>query len=196
MKIIFATGNKGKLKEVKDLFKSDDVEIVTPAELGFAEDIEENGDTFEKNAFIKADTIFKKFKYPVIADDSGLAVDQLNGEPGVYSARYAGENVTYADNNKKLLLELKDKPTPHLAKFICCAVFVSEQNRLAIQGELHGRIIDEFRGNNGFGYDPIFQPEGFAQTLAELPLEEKNKISHRSNAFNKLKQELNKLSIL
>ncbi len=190
MKIIFATGNKGKLKEVKKIFNNTDFEIISLAELGFTEEIEETGNTFEQNAFIKAETIYEKYKMPVIADDSGLMVEQLNGQPGVYSARYAGENATYEDNNKKLLSELNKFPQPHLAKFVCCAVFVNEETRFSVTGELEGEIIKEYKGNNGFGFDPIFKPLEFEQTLAEMGIIEKNKISHRAKAFEKLKQKM------
>jgi XTP/dITP diphosphohydrolase len=190
MKVIFATGNKGKLREVKKIFETESFKIISLDELNFFEEIDETGSTFEENAFIKADTIFKKFRLPVIADDSGLAVDQLDGKPGVFSARYAGENVTYEDNNKKLLKELTNFPQPHYAKFVCCAVFVDEQNRIAVNGYLKGEIIKEFKGVNGFGFDPIFKPEGYSITLAEMSLEEKNKISHRSKAFNLLKNKM------
>lgn len=114
MKVIFATGNKGKLREVKNIFADTNLEIISLEELNFNEEIEETGLTFYENAFIKADAIFNKFKIPTIADDSGLAVDQLDGQPGVFSARYAGENVTYDDNNRKLLKELENFPQPHL----------------------------------------------------------------------------------
>ena len=190
MKIIFATGNKGKLKEVEKIFNNTDFEIISLAELGFTEEIEETGNTFEQNAFIKAETIFEKYKMPVIADDSGLMVEQLNGQPGVYSARYAGENATYEDNNKKLLHELNKFPQPHLAKFVCCAVFVNEETRYSVTGELEGEIIEEYKGSNGFGFDPIFKPLDYEQTLAEMGIIEKNKISHRAKAFEKLKQKM------
>lgn len=193
MKIIFATRNKGKLKEVQKIFGNEKFEIISLSELGFNDEIEETGTTFEENAFIKADTIFKKYKLPVIADDSGLAVDQLDGQPGIYSARYAGENATYEDNNKKLLKELENFTQPHYAKFVCCAVFVDEQNRITVNGDLKGEIITEFRGVNGFGFDPIFKPESYNITLAEMPLEEKNKISHRAKAFNLLKSKIEEI---
>ncbi len=193
MKIIFATANKGKLKEVKNIFSDTEFEIISMNEVGFNEEIIEDGNTFEENAFIKADFIYKKFQIPVIADDSGLAVDQLNGEPGIYSARYAGKNVTYYDNNIKLLNELKNLPEPHLARFVCCAVFVNNGNRISVLGELPGKIIKEFKGENGFGFDPIFQPKGYKITLAEMKLEEKNKISHRAVAFNLLKEKMEEI---
>ena len=195
MKVIFATGNKGKLREVKNIFADTNLEIISLEELNFNEEIEETGLTFYENAFIKSDAIFNKFKIPTIADDSGLAVDQLDGQPGVFSARYAGENVTYDDNNRKLLKELENFPQPHFAKFVCCAVFVDNTNRIAVNGELKGEIIKEFKGTNCLGFDPIFQPESYKITLAEMNIEEKNKISHRSKAFNLLKEKLFELSI-
>ena len=118
-KLIFATGNKGKLKEVKEIFKNTYYEIISLFDLGDVPEIIEDGDTYEANAIIKAKAIYDIYKTPVIADDSGLSIEQLNGEPGVYSARYAGENCTYADNNKKVLEVLKSYPSPHKAKFIC-----------------------------------------------------------------------------
>lgn len=187
MRIVFATNNQGKLKEVKNIFANTKFEIISLADLKFNDDIEETGSTFEENAFIKADTIYNLFSIPVIADDSGLIVEQLNGEPGVYSARYAGENVTYTDNNNKILYELKNFPEPHEARFVCCAVFVGDNKRISLMGELKGEIIREFKGEHGFGYDPIFKPCGYELTLAEMKLEEKNKISHRAKAFNNLK---------
>lgn len=189
-KVIFATNNLGKLKEVKSIFSDTNFEIVSLKEMGFNEDIEETGSTFEQNAFIKADTIFNKYKLPALADDSGLMVDHLNGEPGVYSARYAGENVTYRDNNLKLISELSNFKPPYFAKFVCCAVYVDGKNRESVLGELPGEIIKEFRGTNGFGFDPIFIPYGYEITLAEMSLEEKNKISHRAKAFKKLHDKL------
>ncbi len=193
MKIVFATGNKGKLKEVKKLFIDTEIEIISLNDLGFEDEIEETGKTFEENAFIKADTIYNKYKIPVIADDSGLIVEQLEGRPGVYSARYAGENATYADNNKKLLKELKPFPQPHFAKFVCCAVYVENNNRIAATGELKGEIIKEYKGKNGFGFDPIFKPLNYSVTLAEMDLSDKNKISHRAKAFKKLKEKIVKI---
>lgn len=190
MKLIFATGNKGKLKEVKNIFSNYKVEIFSLSEIGFDEEIEENGATFEENAFIKAKEVHKKYNVPVIADDSGLVVDQLDSRPGVYSARYAGENSTYDDNNKKLLDELSEQPQPHLAHFECCAVYLDANHKISSHGILKGEIVKEFHGEHGFGYDPIFKPEGFKLTLAEMDLEQKNKISHRAQAFNLLLEKL------
>lgn len=188
--LIFATGNKGKLTEVKEIFANTDFEILSLYDLGNVPEIEETEDTFEGNALLKAKAIYELYKIPTIADDSGLAVEQLNGAPGVISARYAGENCTYRDNNVKLINELKAFPEPHRAKFVSCAVYYDGKIHTTVFGEFTGRIIDQFRGTNGFGYDPIFIPDGFDKTLAEMTLDEKNQISHRARAFNKLKNEL------
>lgn len=190
MNIIFATNNAGKLKEVTNIFKGTEFEIISLRDIGFTDEIEETGSTFEENAYIKADTIFNKYNVPVIADDSGLEVDQLDSRPGVYSARYAGENATFEDNNKKMLHELINQPQPHLAQFLCCAVFVDGNRRISVTGELKGEILRELTGENGFGFDPIFSPEGFEKSLAEMSLEEKNKISHRAKAFNNLREKI------
>jgi len=186
-KLIFATGNKGKLKEVKKIFNSTDYEIISLYDLGDVPEIIEDGDTYEANALIKAKAIYDIHKLPVIADDSGLSVEQLNGEPGVYSARYAGENCTFDDNNQKLVKELAKFDKPHNAKFVCSAVHYDGANITRAFGELHGQIVSEFRGDHGFGYDPIFVPDCSNRTLAEYSSEEKNKISHRAIAFNALK---------
>jgi XTP/dITP diphosphohydrolase len=190
MEIIFASGNKGKVKEVKDLFADTQFTIISLDELKDVPEIIEDGNTYEENARKKAETIYNVFKQPVIADDSGLNVNQLNGEPGVYSARYAGEGCTYDDNNRKLLKELSGYPEPHIAEFICCAVYYDGKNYFSVLGKLPGRIINDLRGHQGFGYDPIFLPQGYEKTLAELSLPEKNKISHRSKAFNSLKNKI------
>lgn len=190
MKIIFATQNKGKAKEVKAIFAKTKYEIIFLYDIGNKIDIEETGSTFQENAFLKAKTIYNIYKEPVIADDSGLAVEQIEGRPGVYSARYAGEKCTYEENNLKLIAELYNLPDPHKAKFISYAVFYDGYNEIEAVGELPGQIINEPRGTNGFGYDPIFIPEGYEQTVAEMEFEEKNKISHRAKAFNLLKEEL------
>jgi len=186
--LIFATGNKGKLAEVEKIFENSHFKIISLYDLGDVPEIEETGSTFEENALIKAEAIYNVHKMPVIADDSGLAVEQLNGEPGVYSARYAGENCTYDDNNRKLTESLLHHTTPHKAKFVCSAIFYDGDKKITTIGELHGEMISEFKGTNGFGYDPIFLPDGYERTLAELTTEEKNLISHRAKAFNKLKE--------
>ncbi len=190
MKLIFATQNIGKAKEVKAIFANTSIEIVSLYDLGNNIDIEEHGSTFSENAFIKAKTVYDIYREPVLADDSGLSIDQLDGRPGVYSARYAAENCTYEDNNLKVINELKELPEPHKAKFISCAVFYDGKNKIETFGELHGRMIMEQRGKNGFGYDPIFIPDGYEKTISEFEFEEKNRISHRAMSFNLLKEKL------
>lgn len=190
MKVIFATQNKGKSQEVKNLFEGTYIQIVTLADLGNDIDIEETGTTLYENALIKAKTIYEIYKMPVISDDSGLEIELLNGRPGVYSARYAGENCSFDDNNKKVTEELKSFPHPHRAKFVSQALYFDGNEIISFVGELPGRMIDKPRGNFGFGYDPIFIPDGFANTLAELTLEEKNVISHRAKSFEQLKSKL------
>ena len=194
-KLIFATGNNGKLEEVKNIFEGTGYEIVSMYEYGDIPEIEEDGDTFEANSFKKAKYIYDRFGLPTIADDSGLAIDQLDGRPGVYSARYAGEDCTYDDNNNKILKELSRLPGPHLAKFVSFAIYYDGQSKHSAVGELPGKIIEEKRGSFGFGYDPVFVPEGYDKTLAELTLEEKNNMSHRAAAFNKLKEILIKTGV-
>ena len=189
-KIIFATKNRGKAKEVKHIFQSLDVEIISLNDIDESIEIEETGVTFEENALLKARIVFDKFKLPTIADDSGLVVEQLNGAPGIYSSRYAGDDGNDIANNRKLLTELKKYPHPHKAKFVCSAVYYDEKNSHTSEGEIRGKIIEDERGTNGFGYDPLFVPENYENTLAEFESEIKNKISHRYQAFIKLKKQI------
>lgn len=190
MKIVLATNNPHKVKEVKEILSELGIEVLTLKDLGIEIEIKEDQNTFEENARKKAHTIFKITKLPTIADDSGLMVDQLNGEPGVHSARYAGEEHNYEKNNQKLLQELKDKPKPHRAKFICVINFKSENEDEIFVGTVEGEIVDLPKGTNGFGYDPLFKPDGFDVTYAELPSEIKNKISHRYKALKKFRDYL------
>jgi len=188
MKIIFATKNKGKLKEIKHIFANSDVEILSLNDFEDSVDVEEDGNSFEENALKKAEEIFSHYNLPVVSDDSGLVVEQLNGAPGIYSARYSGDDATDEKNNVKLIEELKNFLKPHKAKFVCAAVYCDSKNRLITTGEFKGQIISEPKGINGFGYDPLFLPDGLDKTSAEISPELKNKISHRAKAFNKLKQ--------
>ncbi len=185
-KIIFASKNKGKIKEVKKIFKEIDFELISLLDLNDFSEIEETGNTFEENAKIKATEVFNKYRIPSISDDSGLSVEQLYGAPGVFSARYAGKGANDEDNNRKLIRELEKFNEPHHAKYICYAVYFDGKNYKIADGEVKGTIIKEPRGENGFGYDPFFVPDGYNQTMAELSLDEKNKISHRSKAFKNL----------
>ncbi|MDR3666212.1 MAG: RdgB/HAM1 family non-canonical purine NTP pyrophosphatase [Ignavibacteriaceae bacterium] len=193
--LIFASRNNGKIKEVKDILSVTGLKIISLLDLNDDEDIIEDGITFEENAVKKAAHVFNKYKIPVIADDSGLVVDQLNGQPGVHSARYSGPNATDELNNQKLITELTLLPEPHHAKYVCSAVFFNGENYLTSEGEEKGIIILDAKGSNGFGYDPFFIPENYSVTMAELDPSEKNKISHRAKAFNKLKEQLSALTI-
>mgnify|MGYP001300053398 CR=1 FL=1 len=180
MKYILATHNDNKAKEIKELFKNK-IEIITLKDLNDYEEIIEDGKTFEENALIKAKTIFKKYNLPVIADDSGLEIKYLNNLPGVYSQRYSGKGDL--ENNKKVLRELKDVSNRD-ARFVCVIALVEQNGDTKVfKGMLEGEISLSSKGNNGFGYDPIFIPKGYTKTLGELPSEIKQKISHRSQAL-------------
>ena len=191
--IILASKNEGKVKEVRHILNGIDAKIISLNDVGFKDEIPETADTFEGNAKIKAEAIYNKFRLPTIADDSGIMAMQLGNEPGVYSARYAGENASDEENNKKLLERLKAFPEPHRGKFVCAAIYFFGDDFLISKGEVEGVIIKKARGTNGFGYDPLFLPDGFDKTTAELPPEIKNKISHRFKAFNQLKKYLMEL---
>lgn len=189
-KILIATKSKGKLNDIKEIFKNLDIEILSFLDFEDSPDVEENGKTFEENAQLKSKACFEKYGIPSIGDDSGLVVEQLNGEPGVYSARYAGENATDEMNNEKLIKAIQRFPEPHRAKFVCVASYYDGEKFVNAYGDVQGRIITEPRGKNGFGYDPLFIPNGYDKTFGEFTLEEKNKISHRSVAFKKLYKKL------
>jgi len=189
MKILIASNNQHKIIEFQAIFRTlDNIKFLTPRDLNLEIEIEENGTTFEENSIIKAKKYFEISKIPTIADDSGLIVPDLNNEPGIYSARYAGIGSTDNLNRQKLLenIKLKGLIEPK-AKFICIICFYDGNNEYIFNGECQGKIIDNERGNNGFGYDPIFVPDGFSLTFAELDSEIKNKISHRAKALEKFK---------
>ena len=186
-KIIFASQNPGKIREVKKIFNGSNIELISLNDFKDIPIIVEDGNSFEANAKIKAKKVFNHYKIISIADDSGLSVEQLNGGPGIYSARFAGENATDEQNNVKLVNELKDFSEPHLAKYVCAAAFFNGENFIISTGEIKGRIVLESKGNYGFGYDPYFIPDGYHLRMAEIEPELKNKISHRGIAFNKLK---------
>ena len=191
MRFILATKNKGKVKELKEIIKGAD--IITMDEAGFHEDIEEGGKTFEENALIKARAVSSALGVPTIADDSGLEVFALSMRPGIYSARYAGENATDADRVAKLLSEMEGREDRR-ARFVCAAALCMPDGReIVCRGETNGNLLLAPQGTGGFGYDPIFVPEGFQKTFAEIPAEEKNKISHRRRAFDKLSETIKKL---
>jgi len=186
--MIFASRNNGKIKEVTKILEDSNFELLSLNDFDNIPNIVEDGETFEENARIKAEAVYKQFSIPAIGDDSGIVVEQLDEKPGIYSARYAGGNATDDDNNKKLLMELRDFPHPHKAKFVCNAVYYDGKQYLTAIGEVKGKITDIPKGKNGFGYDPLFIPDGYSITMAELSLEEKNKISHRAKAFTLLKR--------
>ena len=190
-KFIVATKNKGKMKEIKEILKDFPFEVVSMEEAGINEDIEETGSTFEENALKKATEIMKLSGEVTLADDSGLEVDYLNGAPGIFSARYAGEGASDADRNNKLLAELKDVPfEKRTARFVCVIAAVWPDGRkIVTRGECHGIIHFKPVGNNGFGYDPIFFIPEYNRTMAELNSELKNKISHRAKAMELFKKE-------
>lgn len=195
--IIIASKNEGKIKEFRQLFGIYHIEVksLLDFEHAFA-DIEETGSTFEENARIKAETIRDMLNKPVIADDSGLAVDALNGRPGVYSARYSGEPKDDQRNNNKLLEELTDAKT-RSAQFVCVlAIAIPGQETLFSRGECHGEIAKEPKGSTGFGYDPLFIPDGYEQSMAELGAEIKNQISHRYHALKSMEQLLIELNLI
>lgn len=184
--ILFATKNKGKLREVRQIVINSELLILSLNDFPDTPDVLETGNSFEENAIIKAKEYFNIFKLPCLTDDSGLMVEQLNNQPGIFSARYAGEYATDEDNNRKLISELNSFSEPHKAKYYCVAVYADDSNIITAHGEILGTITNYPKGKNGFGYDPYFIPEGYDCTMAELDADKKNKISHRFQAFNKL----------
>ncbi len=184
MKLVFATNNKNKIKEVKALL-GNDIDILSLADINCTEEIEETEATIEGNAKLKADYITKKYGYDCFADDTGLEVDALNGEPGVMSARYAGENVTYEDNVQKMLGEMSGKSSRR-AQFRTVIALNLEDKQYLYEGLCKGEILEQEQGDKGFGYDPIFKPYGFDKSFAEMSLVEKGEISHRGLAVKKL----------
>lgn len=194
-RLIAATKNKGKLEEIAQLLAQFPYEVVSMAQIGFVDDIEEDGSTFEENALIKAKCIWKATGEAVIADDSGLEVDYLDGAPGIYSARYAGEGATDADKNCKLLGALKDVPADkRSARFVCAiAVVFADGASLTVRGICEGYIATEPAGSNGFGYDPLFYVPEFGMTIAQMDSDIKNGISHRGNALRKVVEELERI---
>ena len=188
-KIVFATGNQGKLREVKKILADLNVDIVSMKEEGIQIDVDENGTTFAENAQIKATAIGAHTDAIVLADDSGLVIDALNGEPGIYSARYLGEDTSYRIKNQNLIDRLEGVPDEkRTARFVCAiAAALPDGTVLHTEGTIEGIIGYEERGENGFGYDPIFCVPKLGKTTAELTDDEKNAISHRGSALEKMK---------
>ncbi|PHR29900.1 MAG: Non-canonical purine NTP pyrophosphatase [Desulfotalea sp.] len=191
--LVIATTNQNKLKEFKEILKDLDIEIRSLADFGPIPEVIEDGETFDDNAYKKAWQTAKVLGLPTIADDSGLVVDALDGAPGVYSARYSGENATDEENVTKLLSELKGVKN-RKAHFQCVlSIAVPSGPALTYEASCEGTIIDDKRGDNGFGYDPIFYFEEFDKTFAQLSMEEKNKVSHRGKALAQVKAEVHQI---
>ena len=195
MRVVLASKNQHKLKEISKITEKFGMELVLQSEFGVDIDVEETGSTFEENSLLKAEAVMKATGLPALADDSGIAVDALNGEPGIYSARYGFDDTL--DDWGRLLLLLKN--TEHVpdgqrqAQFVCVITFVTPQGEtIQARGEIHGELTREPAGENGFGYDPIFYYPPLGKTTAELSPEEKNEVSHRANAlklfYEKLKE--------
>lgn len=193
-KVIFATKNKGKIKEIQAVL-GDSYNVITMEEAGITVDVEENGKTFEENAVIKAEAIAKICGETVLADDSGLEIDYLNGEPGIYSARYMGHDTSYDIKNKSLIDRLDGVPDEkRTARFVCAvAAAVPGKETVVVRGTMEGIIGYEIKGENGFGYDPIFFLPEYGKTSAEISPEEKNKISHRGKALRMIAEKLNNM---
>ncbi len=186
-KIVVATNNQGKIREIKEILKN--YELVTLKEIGCNIEVEENQETFEGNAKKKAQEIAKVVKLPVIADDSGLCIENLAGFPGVYTARFLGTSATDAQKNAAILEKMKDlKEEQRKAKVKCVVAYYEEGEFIVGKGEVQGKIAQKPRGENGFGFDPIFEVEG-GKTYAEMSQEEKNKTSHRRKALEDLKKQ-------
>lgn len=191
-KVFLATGNKKKIKEISAIFEGFDVEILSIQDGVEIPEVVEDGDTFEANSAKKALEISKFLEMPAIADDSGLCVEALDGAPGVYSARYSGENATDATNNEKLVNELAGVEDRR-AKFVCVITLAKPSGEIhSFRGEIVGEIVDTPRGTDGFGYDPHFLVPEYDKTLAEIP-EIKNRISHRAKALEQLKKEIKEI---
>lgn len=206
IKIFIASSNQGKIKEIKEIFK--DYQIISNPSEFEGLNVEENGDSFEQNALIKAKALYQmldiKEDFLAMSDDSGLCIDALKGEPGIYSARYANMELGIAKNSSDesnialVIKNLKNKSLQNSkAKFVACVAIAGKINKKYIEfvarGELEGDVISQARGENGFGYDPIFTPSGYTQTLGELEANEKNKISHRKKALMQIKDFLQNL---
>lgn len=182
--LLFATSNKNKVLEIKKVLPKE-FNIKSLDDIGFCEEVPENENTIEGNAIFKANYIYKKYNLNVFADDTGLEVDSLNGKPGVHSARYAGISKNSTDNINKLLKKLKNKKN-RKARFKTIIALILNSKIHTFEGVVEGIITKKPKGENGFGYDPVFIPRGYTKTFGELSIEEKNSISHRSLAMNKL----------
>ena len=194
---MFATGNEGKMREIRDILADTGVEVISMKEAGIAVEIVEDGTTFEENALIKARAVsaaMMEADSVVLADDSGLVIDALGGEPGIFSARYMGEETSYEEKNENLIGRLDGvSDEKRTARFVCAIAAVLPDGReYTVQAAIEGRIGYEQRGEGGFGYDPIFFVPEFGKTTAEMTAEEKNRVSHRGKALEQMKEVLRK----
>jgi len=194
-RIVFATGNANKMREIREIMQDMEVEILSMKEAGIEIDIVEDGKTFEENAAIKAKAIAQYTDDIVLADDSGLEIDYLNKEPGIYSARYMGEDTSYEVKCAELLRRLDGvEKVKRTARFVCAvAAVLPNKEVLTVRGTIEGYIGEEAAGENGFGYDPIFYVEEYGCSTAQLSREKKNEISHRGNALRAIKEELKRI---
>ena len=194
MKIVFASSNEGKVREIREMLEGMGIELISLSNYAGVPEIVEDGKSFQENALKKAKIVSEYTGETVLADDSGLQVEVLGGEPGIYSSRYAGEKATDEENNVALLAKLKNIPQEKRTAFFCCVLVLYRRDGSYdyFEGKWNGQIIDERRGNNGFGYDPIFLVPELKMTAAELPAEIKNKVSHRGQAFAQFKKKLGK----
>ena len=194
MELVVATRNKDKLREIKALIKGLSVEVFSLDSFKGVPEVIEDRKTLEENAVKKAVQVSKFLKKFVVADDSGLEVEYLNGDPGVYSARFSGKGATYKSNNEKLLRLLKKAPFAKRKACFKCVIAVADKGNIIgiAEGVCNGKICFESKGNNGFGYDPVFMPDGYKKTFAQMSAFQKNKISHRSKALTKTKNIISK----
>lgn len=185
--IVIATGNQGKLKEFYTILGDEQFEFKSLKDIGFTDEIVEDGDTFEANAKIKAHAVHSFCNLPVMADDSGIEVDALEGRPGIYTARFAGVGATDDENNQKLLKELYGNENRG-AQFVCALCYLDcDGNEVIVRGEVRGSILQKEIGDNGFGYDPLFMPDGYDRSFGQMTMQEKKSLSHRGEAIKKIK---------
>ncbi len=191
--LVLATNNRHKIEEISAIAEGLGFRVLSKREAGLEDfEVEEDGVTFEENAEKKARALYERLRCAALADDSGLVVDALDGAPGVYSSRYAGEEGNDAKNNEKLLKELEGlPPEQRTARFVCTLVLIQKDGtKITASGQVEGRILDAPRGSGGFGYDPLFLPDGFDHSFGEAPPAEKNAVSHRSRALRQLAEAL------
>lgn len=197
-KIVFATGNKGKVNEIREILKDCEADVITMKEAGIDMEVEENGSTYEENAIIKAKAVMEASGCLTLADDSGLEIDYLNKEPGIHSARYMGHETPYEEKNKSFLKKLEGVPDEkRSARFVCAIAAAFPDGRVeTVRATMEGRIAHEIAGENGFGFDPIFFLPEYGCTSAEITPDEKNAISHRGKALRLMRDRLIELGII